>query len=109
MTTETTDRRSEVDARLAGWERDLERLRVRLGGGSEELHRKHEAAFRELCRRKETLRARWEEIRGVYRPEAAAIRRVEESLAELAAAWQAARPMVAEVLGAPDAAGGGEP
>lgn len=96
---ETGGRRAEVEARLKGWEEELELLRVRLAGGPEALHAKHGATFQELYRQKETLRSRWEAIRGVYRPEAEAVRRFEEALAAMEAAWSTAEPMVGEILG----------
>ncbi|MFB3818749.1 MAG: hypothetical protein ACE147_13890 [Candidatus Methylomirabilales bacterium] len=92
-------RRDEVDTRLKAWEEELELLRVRLAAGAEALHAKHGATFQELYRRKETLRSRWEAIRGVYRPEPEAVRRFEEALAAMEAAWSTAEPMVGEVLG----------
>jgi hypothetical protein len=96
---ETGGRRAEVDARLKAWEDELELLRVRLASGPEALHGKHAATFQELYRLKEVLRSRWEAIRGVYRPEAEAVRRFEEALAAMEAAWSTAEPMVGEVLG----------
>jgi hypothetical protein len=92
-------RRDEVDTRLQAWADELELLRVRLAAGPEALHAKHAATFQALYRHKETLRSRWEAVRGVYRPEPEAVRRFEEALSAMEAAWSTAEPMVAEVLG----------
>jgi hypothetical protein len=91
--------RAEVDARLRAWEEELEMLRVRLGSGPEALHQKYRETFAELYRRKETLRACWEAVRGVYRPAPDATRRYQEALAAMEQAWVGAEPMVAEILG----------
>ncbi len=91
-------RREEIDAKIAIWERDLERLRVALANAPESLNAKHHPAFVELYRRKEVAKARWEAIRGVYRPEAQGVRRCEDALAAMEAAWPQAHAMLIEVL-----------
>ncbi len=88
-------RREEIDARFALWERDLERLRVALANASDTSNAKHHPAFVELCRRKEIAKSHWEAIRGVYRPEADAVRRCEEALT----AMEALRPQAEAILG----------
>lgn len=95
----TGGRRDEIDARLAGWEAELETLRLRLAGGPEEQHAKHASTFAALYRRKELVRSRWEAIRGIYGPDPAAVRAFEAALADMAAAREAAAPLVAEILG----------
>ena len=91
-------RREGIDAKIALWERDLERLRVALANAPEALDAKHRPTFVDLYRRKEVAKSRWEAIRGVYRPEAQAIRRCEEAFAAMEAAWPLARAILAEVL-----------
>jgi hypothetical protein len=91
-------RREEVDARIARWERDLERLRVALANATDTVNAKHHPTFVELYRRKEVAKSRWEEIRGVYRPDAHAVRRCEDALAAMEAAWQQAQATLTEVV-----------
>jgi len=91
-------RREEIDARVKAWERELERLRVALANAPEAVNAKHQTAFEGLYRRKEVAKSRWEAIRGVYRPDAAAIECCNEALAAMEAAWVKARSMLAEVL-----------
>ena len=94
----TGGHRDEIDGKIAGWERDLERLRVALANAPEAVNAKHHAAFVELYRQKETVKSRWESIRGVYRPKPEAVKRCEEALAVMETAWAAAQPMLTEVL-----------
>ena len=91
-------RREEIDAKIALWERELERLRVVLANAPEALSAKHHPTFVELYRRKEVAKSRWEAIRGVYRPEAEGVRRCEDALAGMEAAWPQAHAMLTEVL-----------
>lgn len=90
-------RREEIDARIARWERDLERVRVALANASDALNAQHHPTFVELCRRKEVAKSRWEAIRGVYRPDPQAVRRCEDALAAMDAAWQRAQATLTEV------------
>ena len=90
-------RREDIDAKIAMWERELERLRVALASAPEALNVQHHPTFVELYRQKEVAKSRWEAIRGVYRPEAQAIRRCEEALAAMEAAWPTARTMLTEM------------
>lgn len=92
------ERREEIDAKIARWERDLERLRVALANATDAVNVQHHPAFVELCRRKEVAKSRWEAIRGVYQPDAQAVRRCEEAMSAMEAAWQAAQPMLTEML-----------
>jgi hypothetical protein len=91
-------RREEIDAKIARWERDLERVRVALANASDALNARHHPTFVELYRRKEVAKSRWEAIRGVYRPDANAVQRCEETLAAMEAAWQQAQAMLNELL-----------
>ena len=93
-------RREAIDAKIALWERELERLRVALANAPDALNAQHRPAFVELCRRKEVARSRWEAIRGVYRPEPHAVRRCEEALAAMEALWPQAQALLAEMLSA---------
>ena len=92
-------RREEIDAKLKGWERDLERLRLALARAPDEVAARHGGAFVELYRRKEIAKSCWERVRGVYLPDPEAVRQLEKALAEMGAAWMAAQPMFAEVCG----------
>ncbi len=96
-------RREEIDAKIARWERELERIRVALANASDAVNARHHSSFVELYRLKEVAKSRWETIRGVYRPDARAVQRCEDTLAAVEAAWQAARPMLAEMLPTPSA------
>lgn len=96
-------RREEIDGRIARWERDLERLRVALANASDALNEQHHPTFVELSRRKEVAKSRWEAIRGVYRPDAEAVRRCEDALAAMEAAWQQAQAMLTDILAMPSA------
>lgn len=97
----TGGRRAEIDAAIAGWERGLESLRLRLAGATEPVHRAHQAQFVTLYRRKEVVKSRWETIRGVYRPAPEAVRGFEEALAEMESAWREARPLLEEAAAGP--------
>lgn len=90
-------RREEIDATIARWERELEGLRVALANASEALNARHHSTFVELYRLKEVAKSRWETVRGVYRPDAHAVRRCEEALAAMAAAWQQTELMLSEM------------
>jgi len=90
-------RRDEVDAKITGWEKDLERLRVALAGAPESVHDAHHQHFTDLYRCKEVVKSRWELVRGVYRPDPTAVQRFEEALAAMEAAWEKAQPMLAGV------------
>lgn len=96
-------RREELNTRIAHWEGELERLRVALANASDALNARHHSAFVELYRLKEVAKSRWEAIRGVYRPDTCAVRRCEQALATMEAAWQQAQPMLAEMLATPSA------
>ena len=91
-------RREEIDAKIALWERDLERLRVALANATDALNAQHHPTFVVLYRQKEVAKSRWEAIRGVYRPEAQAVRSCEDALAAMEAAWAQAHAMLTEVL-----------
>lgn len=91
-------RREEIDAKIKAWERELERLRVALANAPEPVNAKHRTDFVGLYRRKEIAKSRWEAIRGVYRPDAAAIQRCDEALAAMEEAWTKSQSMQAEVL-----------
>jgi hypothetical protein len=93
-------RREEIDAKIKAWERDLERLRVALANAAEDVSAKHRTDFAGLYRRKEAVKSRWEAIRGVYRPDAGAVRSFEEALAAMEAEWGKADGMLEEVLSA---------
>jgi hypothetical protein len=94
----TGGKREAVDARIKGWERELERLRVALASAPESVHSQHNPAFVDLYQKKEVVKSRWEAIRGVYRPDPTAVRQFEEALAAIEAAWPVAQPMFAEIL-----------
>ena len=79
--------RKEIDAKFAAWERDLERLRVALANAPEAANAKYHDAFVELYRQKERAKSVWEAIRGVYRPDAEAVRCCDEALTALETAW----------------------
>jgi len=86
----TGGKREEVDAKIKGWERDLEQLRLALARAPESVHAKHQAGFVEVYRAKEIVKSRWEAIRGVYQPEPEAIRGFQEALAAMEDAWASA-------------------
>ncbi len=86
--------------KIKAWERDLEKLRLALARAPEEAEAEYAGAFVELYRKKEIAKSRWELVRGAYLPEPEAVRQFEKALGEMDAAWSAAQPMVAEVLGA---------
>ncbi len=90
--------REEIDAKIKSWERELERLRVALARAPDAMHDRFQPTFIEAYRSKEILKSRWEAIRGVYRPEPAALERFQEALKSMEVAWAAAQPMITEVL-----------
>lgn len=94
----TGGKREEIDGTIMAWERDLERVRVALAQSPEPVHARYHPGFMELYRAKEVVKSRWEEIRGVYRPDPPAVKRFEEALAGMEAAWRAARPMLDDIL-----------
>jgi len=87
-----------MDAKIALWERDLERLRVALANAPDALNAKHHPAFVDLYRRKEVAKSRWEAIRGVYRPKAEDVRRCEDAIVAVEAVWPKTQAMLDEVL-----------
>ncbi len=91
-------RREEIDENIKEWERELERLRLKLARAPEEVEAKYGGPFIELYRKKETVKSSWERLRGVYLPEPEAVREFEKAQADMEAAWSAAQPMFAEVL-----------
>jgi hypothetical protein len=93
-------KRAGMDGKIRAWEHDLERLRLALARGPAELHERFGPRFTDLYRAKEVLKARWEAVRGVYRPAPAELARCEEALRAMEAAWAAEQSMVSEVLGA---------
>lgn len=91
-------RRGEIDAKIALWERDLERLRVALANAPEAVNARHQPAFMEAYRRKEVAKSRWEAVRGVYRPDGHAVRRCDDALAAVEAVWPGVHAMLTEAL-----------
>ena len=100
----TGEIRGEIDVKIAGWERELERVRLALARGPDAVHERLHSTFIEVYQAKEILKSRWETIRGVYQPEPAAVERFEDALKLMAAAWAAAQQKFAEAL-TPPAAG----
>ena len=94
----TGGKREEIDAKIKGWERDLEQLRLALARAPEPVHAEYQAGFVEVYRAKEIVKSRWEAIRGVYRPEPVAIQRFEEALAAMEDTWTGARSMFTDVV-----------
>jgi hypothetical protein len=94
----TGGRREEIDAKIVAWERGLEKLRVALANAPETMDAKYHATFVELYRQKEVAKSRWEAIRGVYRPDAEAVRGCDQALAAMEVAWARAESMRAEVI-----------
>lgn len=94
----TGGKRDEIDAKLKAWERDLEYFRVALARASESVHAQYYPPFTEVYLAKEILRSRWEAIRGVYRPDPAAVHQLEEALSAMEAAWAAVQPVLADVM-----------
>jgi hypothetical protein len=90
-------RREEIDAKIARWEKDLERLRVALVNAPEDLNAKHHPTFVELYRRKEVAKSRWEAIRGVW-PEAQGCDVVKTRWPPLRLQWPQAHATLTEVL-----------
>jgi hypothetical protein len=100
--------RDERDDRLKTWERELERLRVALGRAPDAVHEQYSSEFTALYRAKETVKSRWEAIRGVYRPAPAEIEGVQVAFETMGKAWVAAQAMIAAVLAQDSAAAGSE-
>lgn len=94
----TGGRREEIDAKIKAWERELERVRVALARAPESVHDRYASRFMEAYQAKEVVKSRWEVVRGVYRPEPAALQRFQEALAAMEDAWAAAQPLLAEVV-----------
>jgi hypothetical protein len=94
----TGGKREEIDAKIKGWERDLEQLRLALARAPEPVHAEYQAGFVEVYRAKEIVKSRWEAIRGVYRPEPVVIERFEEALAAMEDTWTGARSMFTDVV-----------
>ncbi len=94
----SSGRRDGIDAKIRDWERELERMRVGLAAGPEDRHASQEQRFVALYRRKEVVKSRWETVRGVYRPDAAAVARFEEALKEMEEAWTEYAPLLAGAL-----------
>ena len=94
----TGGKREEIDAKIKTWERELERVRLALARAPESVHDRYHPSFTEVYRAKEIVKSHWEAVRGVYRPEPAAIQRFQEALEAMEAAWAAAQPMLADVL-----------
>ena len=90
--------RDEINAKIKGWERELERVRLTLARAPDAVHDRCYPTFAEVYRVKEILKSRWEAVRGVYQPEPAAVERFQEALKSMEAAWAAAQPMFAEAL-----------
>ena len=97
----SSGRRDGIDAKIQDWERELERVRVGLAAGPEGRHASQEQQFVALYRRKELVKSRWEVIRGVYRPDAAAVARFEQALKEMEEAWMECAPLLANALPSP--------
>jgi hypothetical protein len=93
-------RREAIDAKIAFWERALEGLRVSLANAPDAINTKHHPTFVALYGRKEVVKSRWEAIRGVYRPDADAVRRCDEALVAMEAAWAVAQGLLGEVRAA---------
>jgi hypothetical protein len=91
-------RREEMDAKIKGWERELERLRVALARAPESVHVQYYPQFVAVYREKEIVKSRWEAVRGVYRPEATEMERFQEALSAMEKTWATAQPMFTEVL-----------
>jgi hypothetical protein len=94
----TGGKREEMDAKIKAWEQELERLRIALARAPDPVNARYSASFVELYRAKETVKSRWEAIRGVYRPEPQAVKQFEEALAAIEAAWAAAQPMFNDLV-----------
>ena len=94
----TGGKREEIDAKIEGWERELEPVRLALARAPDSVRDRYYPIFTEVYRAKEIVKSRWEAVRGVYQPEPAAVERFREALESMEAAWAAAQPMVADVL-----------
>jgi hypothetical protein len=97
-TVTTGGKREEIDAKIIGWECELERLRLALARAPESEHTRYSPSFTEAYRAKEVVKSRWEAVRGVYEPEPAAIRRFQEALEAMESVWAAAQPILADLL-----------
>ncbi len=91
-------KREAMDRRIKEWERELERMRIVLAAAPEALHAQHQDSFVRLYRAKEVLKSRWEAIRGIYRPEVAALERFEQALKIMDAAWAETAPVLKAVV-----------
>lgn len=91
-------RREEINAKIKGWERELERVRITLARAPEAVHTAYYPDFVDLYRQKELLRSAWEAVRGVYQPGAEAIHRFEQALAAMETAWEATWPKLANLF-----------
>jgi hypothetical protein len=96
----TGGRREEIDAKIGRWERELECVRVALANAPDAVNATHHSTFVDLYRHKEIVKSRWESIRGVYHPDAAAVQDYNEALVAMEAAWTAAHGMLAGVRAA---------
>lgn len=94
----TGGKREEIDTKIKAWERELERLRLALARAPESVHDRYYPHFIEVYRAKEVVKSHWEAVRGIYRPEPAAIHRFQEALAAMETAWANGQPMFAGVL-----------
>jgi hypothetical protein len=94
----TGGKREEIDAKIKAWEQDLERFRVALSRAPESVHAQCQPSFMEVYRAKEIVKSRWEEVRGVYRPDPAAMERFHEALQAMEGGWAAAYPILADGL-----------
>ncbi len=102
----TDEGREAIDERIKGWERDLEQVRLALASAPEALHQARSADFAALYRRKEVIKSRWEQIRGVYGPESADVQAFEEALTAMEAAWRDAKLLLSEAAAASASSGG---
>ncbi len=89
-----TANREAIDSRIKEWERELEEIRIALAAAPEALHAEHEDSFVRLYRAKEVLKSRWEAIRGIYRPDAAAVERYEQALKIMDSTWAETAPVL---------------
>ena len=90
--------REEMAAKLKAWECELERVRLALARAPDSIHDRHYSGFIEVYRAKETVRSRWEAVRGRYQAEPDAIRRLQDAFEAMEKVWAEAQPMFAAVL-----------
>ena len=90
----SSGKRDAVDAEIKEWERELERMRVGLAAGNDDLHAAQGQRFVALYRQKEIVKSRWETIRGVYRPDPDAVAHFEHALKAMEAAWAESAPLL---------------